>query len=56
MTGCGCLLLVAILGGLLYVVVAGSTDAGEPIEQALGLLAAVLLIPTLARVLRSSSA
>ncbi|MGH2450581.1 MAG: hypothetical protein ACRDGE_04795 [Candidatus Limnocylindria bacterium] len=60
MTGCGCLLLVAILGGLLYVLVAGSTDTGEPIEQAAGalaaagLLVAAALTRALARVVRPS--
>jgi hypothetical protein len=45
-TGCGCLLLVAALAGLLYVLIAGSTDPGEPIEQAAALagLTALLLI------------
>ena len=33
MTGCGCLLLVAVLGVILYVFLFGSTDAGAPIEQ-----------------------
>jgi len=30
MTGCGCLVLVGALAGLLYVLIRGSTDAGEP--------------------------
>lgn len=39
MTGCGCLLVVALLAVLLYVFVFGSTDAGEPIESAAALAA-----------------
>lgn len=42
MTGCGCLLLVALLAVLLYVFTFGSTDAGEPIEQAVALKVAAL--------------
>lgn len=38
MTGCGCLLIVAVLAGFLYVLIAGSTDPGEPIEQAASLV------------------
>lgn len=34
MTGCGCLMVVAMLGGLLYVLIRGSTDSGEPVEAA----------------------
>jgi hypothetical protein len=41
MTGCGCLLLVAALVALLYVLFFGSTDAGEPIAQAVALAVAV---------------
>ena len=37
MTGCGCLLLVALLGFLLYLFTFGSTDAGEPVAQAVAL-------------------
>lgn len=47
MTGCGCLLLVATLAVMLYVLLFGSTDAGEPIEQAIAL--AALLIYARAR-------
>jgi hypothetical protein len=36
-TGCGCLLLVAVLAAMLYVFLFGSTDTGEPIEQAVAL-------------------
>jgi len=39
MTGCGCLLVVGVLALLLYVFTFGSTDAGEPIEQAAALAA-----------------
>lgn len=38
MTGCGCLLLIAALVGLIVFVIFGSTDAGEPIETAAALL------------------
>ncbi len=38
MTGCGCLLLVAVLAAILYVFFFGSTDAGEPMQEAVALL------------------
>ena len=38
MTGCGCVLVVAALVGLIIFMVFGSTDPGEPIETALALL------------------
>ena len=34
MTGCGCALLIAIIVGILGFFIFGSTDPGEPIEQA----------------------
>jgi len=37
-TGCGCLLVVAALVGLIVFMVFGSTDPGEPIETAVALL------------------
>ncbi len=37
MTGCGCLLLVALLGFLLYLFTFGATDTGEPVQQAVAL-------------------
>ncbi len=37
MTGCGCLLLVVVLATMLYVFLFGSTDAGEPIQEAVAL-------------------
>lgn len=37
MTGCGCLTLVATLVALLVFFIRGSTDAGEPFEQATAL-------------------
>jgi hypothetical protein len=37
MTGCGCLLLVSVLLAMLYVFLFGSTDAGEPIQEAAAL-------------------
>ena len=39
MTGCGCLLLVAVLGLLLYLFTFGATDTGEQMEQAIALAA-----------------
>ena len=39
MTGCGCLLLVAALLAVLYVFFSGSTDAGEPMKEAVALIA-----------------
>ena len=43
MTGCGCLLLIAALVGLIVFMVFGSTDPGEPIETAAALLVALWL-------------
>ena len=37
MTGCGCLLLIAGLVGLIVFLIFGSTDAGEPIQAAVAL-------------------
>ena len=37
MTGCGCLLLIAALVGLIVFMIFGSTDSGEPIESAVAL-------------------
>ena len=39
MTGCGCGLVVAVLGVLLYVLLFGSSDPGEPVAQAVRLVA-----------------
>lgn len=41
MTGCGCFILVAILAALLTLFLRGSTDAGEPFEQAAALALAL---------------
>ena len=43
-TGCGCLLLIAAIVGLIVFLVFGSTDPGEPIEAAAALAAASLLM------------
>jgi hypothetical protein len=37
-TGCGCLLLIAAIVGLIVFMIFGSTDAGEPVETAAVLL------------------
>jgi len=37
-TGCGCLLLIAALVGLIVFMIFGSTDSGEPIETAAALI------------------
>jgi hypothetical protein len=42
-TGCGCLLLIAAIVGLITFMIFGSTDSGEPIETAAALLLLVLL-------------
>ncbi len=44
MTGCGCLLLIAAIVGLLVFLIFGSTDTGEPIETAVALLLLMLLL------------
>ena len=41
MTGCGCLLLIALLVGGITFMIFGSTDPGEPIAQAAALAIAV---------------
>ena len=38
MTGCGCLLLIAALVGLIVLMIFGSTDSGEPVESAVALV------------------
>lgn len=38
MTGCGCLLLIAALVGLILFMIFGSSDPGEPVETAVALL------------------
>lgn len=43
MTGCGCVLLIALLVSLIVFLIFGSTDPGEPLETAAALLALVLL-------------
>ena len=52
MTGCGCLLAIAAIVGLIVFMIFGSTDAGEPIETAVALLLALLLGQRLALVPR----
>jgi hypothetical protein len=42
-TGCGCLVLLAGIVGLLVILIRGSFDAGEPIDTAVALLAVVTL-------------
>lgn len=37
MTGCGCLLVVGLIVGLLVVFLFGSTDSGEPVEEVIAL-------------------
>jgi hypothetical protein len=37
-TGCGCLLLIAALVGLIVLLIFGSTDPGEPIQSAVAVL------------------
>lgn len=39
MTGCGCLLLVGVIVGLIAFMLFGSTDPGEPVEQMTALAA-----------------
>ena len=43
MTGCGCLLLIAVIVALIVFMIFGSTDAGEPIETAVALFLLLLL-------------
>jgi hypothetical protein len=51
-TGCGCLLLISAIVGLIVFMIFGSTDTGEPVETAAGLLLLVLLGQRLALVPR----
>ncbi len=32
LTGCGCALVVGMIGALLYVLIRGSSDEGEPVD------------------------
>ena len=43
MTGCGCLLVIVALLGLIVFMMFGSTDSGEPIESAVALFLLLLL-------------
>lgn len=43
MTGCGCLLLVGAIVGLIVFMIFGSTDPGAPIETAVALFFLLLL-------------
>jgi hypothetical protein len=51
-TGCGCLILIALLVGGIVFMVFGSTDTGEPIEQAVALLVVVLFVRAVLRMTR----
>ena len=42
MTGCGCLLSIAAIVGLIVFLIFGSTDAGEPIDTAVALFLVLL--------------
>jgi hypothetical protein len=42
-TGCGCLVLIVGIVGLLVILIRGSFDAGEPIDTAVALLIVVTL-------------
>jgi hypothetical protein len=42
-TGCGCLLVIVALVGLIVFMMFGSTDSGEPIESAVALFLLLLL-------------
>lgn len=52
MTGCGCVLLISAIVGLIVFLIFGSTDTGEPIETAVALLVLILLGQRLALVPR----
>jgi hypothetical protein len=41
-TGCGCLLAIAAIVGLIVFLIFGSTDAGEPIDTAVALFLVLL--------------
>ena len=42
LTGCGCGLVIGALGVLIYVLLFGSSDPGEPVAQAMRLAAVTL--------------
>jgi hypothetical protein len=44
LTGCGCLILVAMLVGGIVFMVFGSTDPGEPVAQIVGVVTALALL------------
>jgi hypothetical protein len=56
MTGCGCLLLVALLVGGIVFMIFGSTDPGEPVAQAVALGAALIALALIALRRRASRA
>ena len=46
MTGCGCAILVAVIVGFIAFFLFGSTDPGEPVDNAAAVLAlGMLLVP-----------
>ena len=46
MTGCGCAILIAIIVGLIAFFLFGSTDPGEPVDNAVALLGlGMFLVP-----------
>jgi hypothetical protein len=51
-TGCGCLLAIAAIVGLIVFLIFGSTDAGEPIDTAVALFLVLLSGEWLTRVPR----
>jgi hypothetical protein len=42
-TGCGCLVVIAAIVGLLWIFVRGSFDAGEPIDTAVAFMVVIVL-------------
>jgi hypothetical protein len=50
MTGCGCLLLVALLVAGITFMIFGSTDPGEPIAQSVRAASLIVTAGALARV------
>ena len=57
MTGCGCALLIALIVGLIAFFLFGSTDPGEPVGEAVALLAlGMALVPLRLALVRAGRA
>lgn len=57
MTGCGCAILIAVIVGLIAFFLFGSTDPGQPVDNAVAVLAlGMFLVPLRLALVRSRRA